>query len=89
MYVITSQRIFPYWCTIILQRIQDHFNLDSHRARDVTFYSFDHPSDVSTKELKEYGINSVVDVGDWLVRVLKHTFKQDTLAEKLKHFLQL
>ena len=44
---------------------------------------------MSTEELKEYGINSVVDVGDWLVRVLKHTFKQDILAEKLKNFLEL
>ena len=72
-----------------MQRIQDHFNLDSHRTRDVNFYSFNHPSDVSTEELKEFGINSVVDVGDWLVRVLRQRFKQDSLAEKLKVFLDI
>ena len=70
------------------QRICAHFKLDAHREREVTFYSFNRPSDVSVEELKQCGINSAIDVGNWLVHVLRNRFKQDELAEKLKSFIQ-
>ena len=44
---------------------------------------------MSDEELKKCGINSDVDVGNWLVHVLRNRFKQEELAEKLKLFLQL
>lgn len=83
------------WCfiyTLLLfthkQRIRSQFKLDSHHTREIHFYSFHHASDVSDEELKKCGINSEVEVGDWLVHILRNRFKQDDLAEKLKRFFQ-
>ena len=70
-----------------MQRIRDHLKLDARRTQEVTFYSFDHTADVSTEQLKRYGIHSIVDVGNWLVQVLKIKFEQNELADKLNTFI--
>lgn len=71
-----------------LQRIRDHLKLDAHHTQEVTFYSFDHAADVSTEELKRFGIHSAVDVGNWLIQVLKTRFEQSELADRLCSFIQ-
>ena len=54
---------------------------------DIAFYSFKHPENVSCADLEKCGIKSLVDVGNWLVAVLKNRFKQDDLATNLKEFI--
>ena len=78
---------FHYTCIIIF--ITAHpSKLDAYRTREVTSYSFDHACDISTEELKQSGIHSVVDVGSWLILILKTKFKQDELADRLHSFIQ-
>ena len=77
-----------FTCYFQPQRIRSHLKLDPHRTREVILYSFHHTSELSDEELKNCGINSEVDVGNWLVHVLRNKFKQEELAEKLKRFLK-
>lgn len=39
------------------------------------------------KKLKEVGIKSPMDVGDWVAKTFKKDFKQRDVAEKLKDFM--
>ena len=39
------------------------------------------------KDLKEVGIKSPTDVGDWIVQTLENKLDQADLAEKLSHFI--
>ena len=64
-----------------IQRVRTHLALDPHRTEDIGLYAFNHTSDVSTEELKKWGINSEIDVGSWLVHILKNRFKQDETAQ--------
>lgn len=61
-----------------------------HPSRTMNYYCFDLPSsDVSLKTLKEVGVYSPKDVGDWIVRTFKQTLAQHTLAEKLNRYFNL
>ena len=54
---------------------------------EVAFYSFKHPDDISVVDIEKCGIRSLVDVGKWLVHILKSQFKHDELATNLKKFI--
>ena len=70
-----------------MQQIQKHLKLDDHPIAEVAFYSFKHPSDMTSADLSKYGIRSLTDVGYWLVETLQNTFQQEELAENLRKFI--
>ena len=56
----------------------------------VEFYSFAPvPSTTRREELEAVGIKSHVDVGKWLVDILKNKLDQCDLAEKLETFFRV
>ena len=70
-----------------MQHIQKHLKLDDPPTTEVAFYSFKHPSGVTSTDLSKYGILSLADVGHWLVETLQSKFKQEELAKNLRMFL--
>ena len=55
----------------------------------MNYYCFDLPSNdksLTTKVLKEVGVYSPKDVGDWLVQTFSDKLAQHDLAEKLKKY---
>jgi GTP-binding protein EngB required for normal cell division len=70
-----------------LMHIQKQLKLDDPPTAEVAFYSFKHPSGVTSTDLSKYGILSLADVGHWLVETLQSKFKQEELAKNLRMFL--
>ena len=67
--------------------------LQPPRSHTVQFFSFnqDWGSILNSPEgrgkLKEVGIGTAVDVGEWLVGVFRKTFDQEDLAHRLESFI--
>ena len=64
--------------------------LQPSSSRTVQFFSFDQDSNVSNedkKKMREVGIGTVADVGEWLVGVFRDRFYQEDLANKLEGFI--
>ena len=67
--------------------------LQPPRSHTVQFFSFsqDYLSKLNSPEgrekLKEVGIGTAVDVGEWLVGVFRKTFDQEDLANRLESFI--
>ena len=76
---------------ILFQEIKEKLNLP--RSHTVKFFSFDQErwSVFRTREgrekLREVGIGSPQEVGEWLVEVFRKRFYQDELADRLETFL--
>ena len=77
--------------THIKQEIQGKLHrVGSHQIR---FFSFcqDNDSVLNTdpgrEKLKEVGIGTPVQVGEWLVKVFRKDFDQDELANQLEPFM--
>ena len=61
-----------------------------HPSRTMKYYCFDLPSNdrnLSFQALREVGIYSPKDVGDWLVETFDHKLAQHDLAEVLRKYL--
>ena len=61
-----------------------------HPSRTIKYYCFDLPSNdknLTFQALREVGIYSPKDVGDWLVGTFDHKLAQRKLAEKLRKYL--
>ena len=60
----------------------------------VKFCSFDQiwssnlDSEEGREKLREVGIKTVADVGEWLVGVFRDRFDQEDLADRLESFIQ-
>ena len=67
--------------------------LGSSLSRKVQFFSFSQDrdsvlnSDEGRQKLKDVGIGSPQDVGEWLVEVFQRDFGQETLASQLESFI--
>lgn len=70
------------------QLYRNHLKIDDYHRPKVDFYSFKETYDTSVEDLKKFGIKSPVEVGEWLVQILRTRFKQDELADNLKAFIQ-
>ena len=60
-----------------------------HPSRTINYYCFDLPSgdkSLNEKILREVGVYSPKDVGDWLVKTFTDKLAQRDLAEKLKMY---
>jgi hypothetical protein len=61
-----------------------------HPSRTIKYYCFDLPSNdknLTFQALREAGIYSPKDVGDWLVDTFDQKLAQRKLAEKLRKYL--
>lgn len=76
-----------------MQTLSRHLQLPEDQR--VMFCSFKQDADsvlnneAGRKKLKDVGINTPKDVGDWLVEIFRKSFKQREVAAKLKDFMRL
>ena len=75
----------------MLQTTQDKLHsTGSHRTQ---FFSFCQDkdsilnSDLGRKKLREVGIGTPLQVGEWLVKVFREDFKLDELADQLEVYI--
>ena len=67
--------------------------LRSTGSHEMQFFSFCQDkdsvlnSDSGRKKLREVGIGTPLQVGEWLVKVFKEDFKQNELADQLEVFV--
>ena len=75
----------------MLQITQD--KLRSTGSHQTQFFSFSQDkdsvlnSDLGRKKLREVGIGTPLQVGEWLVKVFREDFKLDELADQLEVFI--
>ena len=85
-----SHLVMIIWCTL-LQVIQD--KLQSARSHKVQFFSFnqDNDSALNSEEgrqrLRDVGIGTPLEVGEWLVEVFRKDFGEERLADQLDSFI--
>ena len=67
--------------------------LDPPSSHTVRFFSFNQDwgsilnSEEGREKLREVGIGTVADVGEWLVGVFRDRFDQEDLAHRLESFI--
>ena len=77
--------------SLLLQVIQD--KLKSVHSHKVQFFSFSQDSDSvlnseeGRQKLKNVGIDTPLEVGEWLVEVFRKNFGEEQLADQLDAFI--
>ncbi len=75
----------------LLQRIEEKLELPSSHQIKLCSFSQDKDSILNCKEgrqrLRDVGISTPSEVGDWLVDTFRKRFGQDDLADRLRDFV--
>ena len=80
--------MYVYFNTILFaQRIMKELGHHHSRTVEMCYFRQEPDSTLKPEYLREVGIKSPQDVGDWLVKTFRNKFDQTELAKKLDHFI--